>query len=133
MSLKREGRGETTDQQFSKILADKYITARWYTLPHVPTLAECRGKMVLVRRFGLDDSVKNLNGDGVGWGIDAENWAYNTQDCTTSSGDIRVQDFCEVIIVCLIMLHFELKNIIKGLIHGSYDKGARYRKYRQED
>ncbi|KAK5114874.1 hypothetical protein LTR62_002032 [Meristemomyces frigidus] len=96
MSLKREGTGNATDQQLCQILHDHYCSdqARWYTSPSIPTLAQARGKIVLVRRFELADSLKGEN-DGKGWGLNAENWAYNTPDCTY--GDVRVQDFCEVL------------------------------------
>lgn len=68
--------------------------SKWYTEPRVPRLGEARGKIVLMRRFALDDRLKGEH-DGKGWCLNAENWAYNTPDCTY--GDVRVQDFCEVL------------------------------------
>ncbi|KAL8907073.1 MAG: hypothetical protein Q9207_001614 [Kuettlingeria erythrocarpa] len=97
MSLKREGTGEATDAQLSRILKDHYAgdLNRWFTAPRIPYLGEARGKIVLIRRFGLDESLKQEWG-GAGWGIDAENWADNTPNATCPSGDICVQDFYEV-------------------------------------
>ncbi|KAF2460805.1 phosphatidylinositol phospholipase C [Lineolata rhizophorae] len=95
MSLKREGAGQHTDEQLSLILAKHYAHGdRWYTAPRIPSLGEARGKIVLMRRFALDDSLKREHG-GAGWGINAENWAYNTPNDT--HGDVCVQDFCEVL------------------------------------
>ncbi|KAL8794511.1 MAG: hypothetical protein Q9195_002984 [Heterodermia aff. obscurata] len=96
MSLKREGTGPATDQQLSRILHDHYYApdpTRWFTAARIPTLGEARGKVVLIRRFALDDS---LNSSG-GWGIDAATWADNTPNATCPSGDICVQDFYEVL------------------------------------
>lgn len=95
MSLKREGTGNATDQQLSTILKDHYTNLQqWWTQPHIPSLGEARGKIVLMRRFALADPLKAEWG-GKGWGLNAENWAYNTPDCTY--GDVCVQDFCEVL------------------------------------
>lgn len=97
MSLKREGVGKATDQQLSKILKDHYAgdNAKWFTENRIPTLGEARKRIVLIRRFALDDSLKGEWG-GKGWGIDAESWPDNCADGTCSSGEIRVQDFYEV-------------------------------------
>ncbi|KAL9011628.1 MAG: hypothetical protein Q9173_003545 [Seirophora scorigena] len=98
MSLKREGTGEATDAQLSRILRDHYAgdPNRWFTAPRIPYLGETRGKIVLIRRFGLNESLKQEWG-GAGWGIDAENWADNTPNATCPSGDVCVQDFYEVL------------------------------------
>ncbi|KAL8868078.1 MAG: hypothetical protein Q9174_005232 [Haloplaca sp. 1 TL-2023] len=98
MSLKREGTGNSTDAQLSKILRNYYAgdPQRWFTAPRIPFLGEARGKIVLIRRFGLDDSLKKEWGRA-GWGIDAENWADNTPNATCPSGDVCVQDFYEVL------------------------------------
>lgn len=96
ISLKREGPGEHTDQQLAKIVHDHYANDgnRWWTDPRIPKLGEARHKIVLLRRFGLDDDLKREH-DGRGWAINAESWAYNTpNDC---HGDVIVQDFCEVL------------------------------------
>ena len=83
MSLKREGTGNSTDAQLSRILSNHYAgdSNRWYTAPHVPTLGEARRKIVLIRRFGLDESLKQ-EWNGAGWGINAETWADNTPNNT---------------------------------------------------
>ena len=95
MSVKREGTGDATDQHLSTILKDHYTNPReWWTQPHVPTLGEARGKIVLMRRFALADRLKN-EWNGKGWCLNAENWAYNTPNC--HHGDVIVQDFCEVL------------------------------------
>ena len=99
VSLKREGPLKSTDEIFSKNLYDNFVQktpSKWYTAPTIPRLSAARGKCVLLRRFNLDPSLQTLN-DGKGWGIDASSWAYNTANNTTSSGDIIVQDFCEVL------------------------------------
>ncbi|KAL9598213.1 MAG: hypothetical protein Q9219_004633 [cf. Caloplaca sp. 3 TL-2023] len=98
MSLKREGTGDANDAQLSRILRDHYAgdPNRWFTAPRIPYLGEVRGKIVLIRRFGLEESLKHEWG-GAGWGIDAENWADNTPCATCPSGDICVQDFYEVL------------------------------------
>jgi 1-phosphatidylinositol phosphodiesterase len=97
ISLKREGVGKATDQQLSKILRDHYANdaARWFTENRIPTLGEVRKKVIIIRRFALDDSLKSENG-GTGWCIDAESWPDNCADGMCSSGEIRVQDFYEV-------------------------------------
>ncbi|EME49021.1 hypothetical protein DOTSEDRAFT_142602 [Dothistroma septosporum NZE10] len=96
MSMKREGPGNATDQQLSVILRDHYAADinKWYTEPRIPKLGEVRGKIILMRRFALADRLKQEHG-GRGWALNAENWDYNTPDCT--HGDVRVQDFCEVL------------------------------------
>ena len=90
MTLKCEGYSKPTDEQFSKILHDHYANdaSKWYTAPRVPYLGEARGKIVLIRRFNLDDSLKGEYG-GAGWCIDAGGWADNTPDALTGSGDLR--------------------------------------------
>ncbi|KAI9885289.1 MAG: hypothetical protein M1823_002917 [Watsoniomyces obsoletus] len=99
MSIKREGPGQHTDAQLSIRLRDHFITKdpeRWWTSPRIPTLGESRGKMILMRRFGLDDSLKSEH-EGQGWAINAETWKYNTPSDTCPGGDVCVQDFCEVL------------------------------------
>lgn len=97
ISLKREGVGRSTDQQLSKILYNHYACdkGRWFTENRIPTLGEVRKKIVLIRRFGLDDSLKREN-DHQGWAIDAECWPDNCTDGSCLGGDIRIQDFYEV-------------------------------------
>jgi 1-phosphatidylinositol phosphodiesterase len=95
ISLKREGIGKSTDQHLSKIVKTHYANDRWFTDNRIPTLGEARNKIVLIRRFALDDSLKGEN-NGKGWAIDAESWPDNCADGICSSGEIRVQDFYEV-------------------------------------
>lgn len=97
VSLKREGPGEHTDEQLSRILHDHYIQpdSRWYTEPKVPTLGEVRGKFVLVRRFNIEERLE-LEHDGCGWGIDGNGWADNTPHAVCPSGQLCIQDFYEV-------------------------------------
>jgi len=98
MCVKREGTGSSTDAQLSRILRDHYAgdVTRWFTAPRVPYLGEARGKIVLVRRFHLDDSLKGEWG-GEGWCIDADAWADNSPHSLCPSGDICIQDFYEVL------------------------------------
>ena len=98
LSVKREGTGNGTDAQLGRILRDHYAgdVNRWFTAPHIPTLGEARHKIVLIRRFGLEDGLKG-EWDGAGWCINAETWADNTPNDTCPSGDICVQDFYEVL------------------------------------
>jgi 1-phosphatidylinositol phosphodiesterase len=95
MSIKREGPGQHTDQQLSRILRDHYCgdNNKWYTEPRIPRLGEARHRIVLMRRFCLDERETHEWG-GRGWGINAENWRYNCDNDT--HGDVCVQDYCEV-------------------------------------
>jgi 1-phosphatidylinositol phosphodiesterase len=95
-SFKREGTGKGTDEQLGHILKDHYTNPKeWFTQPRVPTLGEARGKIVLLRRFNIDDQLKS-QWDGKGWGIDAAVWADNTPSAMCPSGDVCVQDFYQV-------------------------------------
>lgn len=95
ISLKREGGGNTTDDQLANIMKQHYTNPNdWYTRPVIPKLGEARGKIVLMRRFKLPEPMKKLN-DNTGWAINAQNWAYNTPNA--HHGDVQVQDFCEVL------------------------------------
>ncbi|EEH08072.1 phosphatidylinositol phospholipase C [Histoplasma capsulatum G186AR] len=98
MSVKREGPGNHTDEQLSRILWDHYAYdgSKWYTEPRVPTLGESRGKIVLIRRFGLEERLKKEWG-GLGWGIDAEDLPDNTPFAVCPSGDLFIQDFYRVL------------------------------------
>ncbi|TPX11433.1 uncharacterized protein E0L32_007852 [Thyridium curvatum] len=99
MSLKREGTGKGSDADLSRYLRDRYLggddARRWYTDPSIPRLGDVRGRIVLVRRFGLDDSMRGEH-DGRGWGVDGSSWPDNCADGTCGSNQIRVQDFYEV-------------------------------------
>ncbi|KAI5780418.1 PLC-like phosphodiesterase [Geopyxis carbonaria] len=97
VSLKREGRGETNDEDFSKAIKSEIVDKnkdRWYTHPNLPDLKNSRGKCVLFRRFKIHGDLKKEH-DNKGWGVNAEHWAYNTPNDTR--GAICVQDFCEVL------------------------------------
>ena len=97
LSLKREGTGKGTDEQLSRILKNHYTNPReWYTEPRVPTLGEVRGRIVLLRRFVLEEPLRH-EWNGRGWGIDAHVWADNTPNAICPSGDVCVQDFYEVL------------------------------------
>jgi 1-phosphatidylinositol phosphodiesterase len=99
MSLKREGTGRGTDEHLSRYLKTSYVEKkpdRWWTEPVIPTLGRARGRIIVVRRFGLDEEMAKTCWDGRGWGIDGENWPDNCEDGTCEGGHIRVQDFYEV-------------------------------------
>ena len=98
MSVKREGPGNATDAQLSRIMRDHYAgdVNKWFTAPRIPTLGEARGKIVLVRRFTLEDGPQNEWG-GAGWCINADTWADNTPNSLSPSGDLCIQDFYEVL------------------------------------
>lgn len=99
MSLKREGTGKGNDGHLGRYLKNRYMAGdagrRWFTEPRIPKLGKVRGKIVLVRRFGLDDSLRGEHG-GAGWGVDGSSWPDNCADGTCGSELIRVQDFYEV-------------------------------------
>ena len=69
VSLKREGTGKGNDGDLSRHLKGRYARERWFTEPRIPRLGEVRGKVVLVRRFGLHDDLRGEHG-GAGWGVD---------------------------------------------------------------
>jgi 1-phosphatidylinositol phosphodiesterase len=101
MSIKREGTGKGSDQQLSRYLASgRYLGGdnerRWFTEPRIPNLGEARGKVVLIRRFNIDDGLRAEKHGGAGWGIDSAAWPDNCEDSPTGTGQIRVQDFYEV-------------------------------------
>jgi 1-phosphatidylinositol phosphodiesterase len=100
LSLKREGTGKGTDEQLSRILKNNYTNPQqWFTEPRVPTLGEVRGRIVLMRRFVLEEALRH-EWQGRGWGIDGHVWEDNakgsTKESTCPSGDICVQDFYQV-------------------------------------
>ena len=94
LCLKREGRGDGTDGQLADRLFGHYVKPKyWHQEPGIPNLGDARGKIVLMRRFGLSDRLKTKL-EGRGFGINATNWGDNTAD--HDGGDVRVQDFYEV-------------------------------------
>lgn len=98
MSVKREGTGSCSDEHLSRILHLHYAhdNEQWFTAPRIPYLGEARGKIVLFRRFRLDESLRSEWG-GMGWGIDASIWADNVPHSLCPSGDVCFQDFYEVL------------------------------------
>lgn len=107
VSFKREGTGNGTDEQLGHILKDHYTNPQqWFTQPRVPTLGEARGKIVLLRRFSMDDQLKS-QWDGKGWGIAADSWADNTPNATCPPGDVCIQDFYQVMEPATIKLKIE--------------------------
>lgn len=91
LSLKREGIGRGTDADLAQILHAHYVRPRrdrWYTSPRVPTLAQSRGRIVLVRRYHAADAMPHSEG-----GIDGSAWPDNVADGTCGSGTIRIQDY----------------------------------------
>jgi 1-phosphatidylinositol phosphodiesterase len=100
MSVKREGSGKGTDQQMSKYFKHSYVDKkrdRWWTEPKIPTLGQARGRIVIMRRYALDDELRKQCWDGRGYGIDAQHWPDNCEDGKIGNGEqVRVQDFYEV-------------------------------------
>ncbi len=70
--LASRGNDEATDESittaFAKVMAD--YPNLFYTSSHVPTLGEVRGKIVLLRRFGLAGNSVS----GHTWGLDLTQW-----------------------------------------------------------
>lgn len=98
MSVKREGTGSGTDQRLSRILAAMTSATdgpRWYTEGRIPVLSEVRGKIVLVRRFGLDAGATTTCGER-GFGIDGSQWVDNAVGDEVLKGQLCVQDFYDV-------------------------------------
>lgn len=93
LSLKREGSGDATDADLAQKLWDHYIEPKhWVMDSGIPTLGHTRGKVVLFRRFKLNEAMKKLYGQATG--INAQNWADNTAN--SKGGDVQIQDFYEV-------------------------------------
>jgi 1-phosphatidylinositol phosphodiesterase len=98
ISVKREGRGATNDEDFSTLFKTEVVDKEkqmWYTSPKIPTLGTARGKCVLFRRFALHQDLCNDN-DGCGFGINVEALLYNTPHCNIADSLVCVQDFCEL-------------------------------------
>jgi 1-phosphatidylinositol phosphodiesterase len=73
VSLKGEGWGGGGDVQLARVLFERYLKEAdggevWWTEARIPTLGEVRGKIVLLRRFGMREGA-------IGSGIDAQHWA----------------------------------------------------------
>lgn len=88
--LASRGNDEATDESittaFAKVMADN--PKLFYTSSRVPTLGEVRGKIVLLRRFGLaGDSVS-----GHTWGLDLTEWDDKIKAHSDSATMCLVQD-----------------------------------------
>ncbi len=109
LSLKREGLPATanTDAELARHLRAHHTrgdtAARWFTEPRLPLLGEARGRIVLLRRFGLDGRESPAD-----WGVDATAWPDNCADGTVAGGLVRVQDFYEVLRTAAIQRKIEL-------------------------
>ncbi len=85
MSVKEESEPVNMTRSFEATFA-AYVArdpARWFLADEVPTLADTRGKLVLVRRFAA--TTRPL-------GIDASDWADDTTFTITANATLRVQD-----------------------------------------
>lgn len=88
--LVSRGNNEATDESattaFAKVMDDN--PNLFYTSSHVPTLGDARGKIVLLRRFGLAGSSAN----GRTWGLDLTEWDKKIAAHSDSSSMCLVQD-----------------------------------------
>ena len=88
--LVSRGNNEATDESattaFAKVLGND--PNLFYTSSHVPTLGEVRGKIVLLRRFGLAGSSAN----GRTWGLDLTEWDDKIAAHSDSSSMCLVKD-----------------------------------------
>ena len=76
VSLKSEGWGGGCDVQLARVLFERYLKVKgdgeaWWTEERIPTLGEVRGKIVLLRRFGVQESGIGMM---IGGGIDGQYW-----------------------------------------------------------
>lgn len=66
--------------------------ASWITTATIPTVAQLRGKILLVRRFPRPDA---LTDPSTPYGVDATNWPYNTAGpIPHTSANLWVEDNC---------------------------------------
>ena len=88
--LVSRGNNEATDESattaFAKVLGND--PNLFYTSSHVPTLGEVRGKIVLLRRFGLAGSSVS----GHTWGLDLTEWDKKIAAHSDSSSMCLVKD-----------------------------------------
>ncbi|KAF2657561.1 PLC-like phosphodiesterase [Lophiostoma macrostomum CBS 122681] len=95
ISLKREGTGNSTDEHLSQVLQRHYIepnSDKWHVDSELPYLRDIRGKLVLVRRYLIHQSLKVFSGDEEkGYGLDATEWPDNSKHAI--HGPFCVQDF----------------------------------------
>lgn len=95
ISLKREGTGNSTDEHLSQVLQRHYIepnSDKWHIDSNLPYLGDVRGKLVLVRRYIIHESLKVISGDEEkGYGLDATEWPDNSKHAI--HGPFCIQDF----------------------------------------
>jgi len=84
MSVAETHRPKDNTRSFAATLADviKKNPERWHTAAAVPRLGQVRGKIVLLRRFGVDRAARPL-------GLDASQWPGNQ---AFRKNGLRVQD-----------------------------------------
>lgn len=86
MSVKQEADNNGATQSFETTFGD-YVSKqalRWYTEDSIPTLGEVRGDIVLLRRFGAEQTPL---------GIDGSAWADNTTfTLNNADSTLRVED-----------------------------------------
>ncbi|VEU21787.1 DEKNAAC102451 [Brettanomyces naardenensis] len=93
LSIKQEGNGKWDNEhdEFPTVFGKNYLDGhedKWFLKDEIPQLKDARGKIVLFRRFGVNNS------DNQGkFGIAANSWTYNTT--YDDRGKFAVQDFCE--------------------------------------
>jgi 1-phosphatidylinositol phosphodiesterase len=103
MSLKREGIGAATDAHFAHVLLQHYVqlnAAKWYTSEKIPCLRDIRGKIVLIRRFKVDENV-GVEMMGLGLGLDATAWPHNAVHALLPNSTdpfFCLQDYCDVFV-----------------------------------
>ncbi|KAI5951502.1 hypothetical protein KGF54_004576 [Candida jiufengensis] len=94
VSIKQEGSDDwdNKNDEFGKVIWNQYVNPnknKWYLGTDIPRLGDARGKVILFRRFGVQDD--NLRSQ---FGFDAPFWTYNTTD--DDRGHVCAQDFCEI-------------------------------------
>uniref|UniRef100_A0A060T285 ARAD1C26994p n=1 Tax=Blastobotrys adeninivorans TaxID=409370 RepID=A0A060T285_BLAAD len=92
VSLKAEGAHKWEGDEFADIIWSRYVhpnEEKWYLKNKIPRMGECRGKVILFRRFGCNDDSKKDN-----YGINAQWWKYNCDN--DNRENVAVQDWCEV-------------------------------------
>lgn len=92
--IKQEGTGEWNNDadEFANVVWDKCVSPnkdKWFLGTEMPRIGDARGKIVLFRRFGVNNDERRAQ-----FGFDAALWKYNTTD--DDRGAFCVQDFCEI-------------------------------------
>ena len=90
MSVKEEYDSEDITRSFEETF-DSYVLQnpeKWYLNDTIPTLAQARGKIILLRRFSASGTPK---------GIPASNWSDNTTfTINNTNSQLRIQDYYKV-------------------------------------